>query len=374
MNKVITINLNGNAYQVEERGYELLCDYLDGAESQLKDNPDRAEIISDLEQAIADKCRNFLGPQKTIVTSAEIEQIIHAMGPVDSEAGETGSAGQTQSGDSQSEQKRESGGSSKSGSHIPKRFYRIREGQKIEGVCTGLAALSGIDVLIIRLVFVFLAVMSGGIFCIFYFLAVVVVPYAETSEEHAAAYGTDFNAQDFINQAKEHYSGFKKEGEEWKQRANKKKHEWQRSWRRSMRHQRAGWDAGVRVLLPPPIVGGMLAIFGVVVGVLTLICIFAVISVINTHAIFGWPLPLGFPVWVAIVLLFVLLNVVIGPFKYMRNAHNYGHPYGAVAATLSSLAWLAMLVFLGWLAYNHSAEVQNFIQNIPNVLDEIVNH
>ena len=109
MNKVITINLNGNAYQVEERGYDLLCEYLDGAESQLKDNPDRAEIISDLEQAIADKCRNFLGPQKTIVTSTEIEQILQAMGPVDSDAGEAGTASQTQSGKSQSEQKREAG-------------------------------------------------------------------------------------------------------------------------------------------------------------------------------------------------------------------------------------------------------------------------
>src|SRR5712672_486827 len=154
MNKVITINLNGNAYQVEERGYRLLCDYLDAAEAQLKDNPDRAEIISDLEQAIADKCRNFLGPQKTIVTSSGIEQIIQAMGPVDSEGGEAGTASQTGSGSSQSNQKTDSGGNAKSGSQIPKRFYRIREGKKIEGVCTGVAALSGIDVSIVRLMFI----------------------------------------------------------------------------------------------------------------------------------------------------------------------------------------------------------------------------
>src|SRR6185295_5363246 len=115
MNKVITINLNANAYQVEERGYELLCEYLESAARQLKDNPDRAEIISDLEQAIADKCRNFLGPQKTIVTSPEIEQIIQAMGPVDSESGDAGSAGETPSGNAQSEQKKESGDSEKSG-------------------------------------------------------------------------------------------------------------------------------------------------------------------------------------------------------------------------------------------------------------------
>ena len=52
MQKVITINLNGNAYQVDEAGYAALVAYLEGAERQLKDNPDRAEIIAaDIEQA-----------------------------------------------------------------------------------------------------------------------------------------------------------------------------------------------------------------------------------------------------------------------------------------------------------------------------------
>ena len=64
MQKVISINLNGNAYQIDESGYAALVAYLEVAEQQLKDNPDRAEIVADLEQAIADKCRGFLGPHK----------------------------------------------------------------------------------------------------------------------------------------------------------------------------------------------------------------------------------------------------------------------------------------------------------------------
>ena len=374
MNKVITINLNGNAYQVEERGYQLLCDYLDGAEAQLKDNPDRAEIISDLEQAIADKCRNFLGAQKNIVTTSEIEQIIKAMGPVDSEGSETGAsgtAGQTQSGGSQPGSKSESGGGAKSQGQTGKRFYRIREGKQIEGVCTGLAAFSGMDVNVIRVIFVVLAVLTGGLFGLVYLFAAVAVPYAETSEEHAAAFGTTFNAQDFINQAKEHYSEFKKEGENWKQRAREKQNEWQRSWRRSMRHRRNWWGPPP-MSPPPPLVGATLPLFGLLIGVVTLIWIFAVISVINTHAIFGWPLPFRFPVWVAIVILVILLNVVIGPFKYMRHAQ-YSHPYGPVVAIWTSMAWMAFLVFLGWLAYQHSQELQNFIQNLPNVWNEMMN-
>ena len=80
MQKVITINLNGNAYQLDETAYGLLRTYLDAAELQLKDNPDKAEIISDLEQAIADKCNRVLGARKTVVTTAEMQQIIEEMG------------------------------------------------------------------------------------------------------------------------------------------------------------------------------------------------------------------------------------------------------------------------------------------------------
>jgi phage shock protein PspC (stress-responsive transcriptional regulator) len=369
MNKVITINLNGNAYQVEERGYELLCGYLDSAAAQLKENPDRAEIISDLEQAIADKCRNFLGPQKNIVTTPEIEQIIQAMGPVDDEAG---ASSQAQSGGSQSDRKTDSGGSAKSGAYTPRRLYRIREGKQIEGVCTGLAAYFGFDVPIVRLIFIVATIASGGIGIGVYFVMVVVVPYSETSEQHAAAFGMPFNAQDFINQAKEHYSEFKKEGEDWKQRAKEKQHEWQRSWRRSMRRSRHSWW-GQPPMPPPPLVGATLPIFGILIGALSIIWILAVISVINTHAIFGWPLPLRLPVWVAIVILIILLNVIIGPFKYMREAR-YAHPYGAMVAIWGSLAWMVFLIFMGWMAYQHSSEVHSFIQNLPNVWDEMVNH
>ena len=373
MNKVITINLNGNAYQVEEHGYELLCEYLDAAEAQLKGNPDQAEIVSDLEQAIADKCRNFLGPQKTIVTSVEIEQIIQAMGPVDadpSDAGGAGTTGQNPSGSSQSRQESNSQSRAHDGPRGPRRLYRIREGKQIEGVCTGLAAYFGMDVTVVRLIFIALAFVTGGIAAVFYIIMAVVIPYAETSEEHATAFGVPFNAQDFINQAKEHYSEFKKEGEGWKQRAREKRHQWQRSWRRSMRAQRYSWGAVPGGVSQP--MGALSPIFGVLIGVISFIWLFAVISVINTHAIFGWPLPLRFPVWIAIVIMLIVLNIVIGPFKYMRSAR-YMHPFGPIAALWASLAWLAFLVFIGWFAYQHSNEVNNFINNLPSVWDEIRN-
>ena len=93
MQKVITINLNGNAYQIDDGGYAALVAYLEGAERQLADNPDRAEIVADLEQAIADKCRGFLNPHKTVVTAGEVDQIIREMGPVEAADTRPGGAG-----------------------------------------------------------------------------------------------------------------------------------------------------------------------------------------------------------------------------------------------------------------------------------------
>src|SRR3954471_3372169 len=83
MQKVITINLNGNAYQLDEPGYEALRNYLAHAEARLAGNPDRTEIMNDLERAVAERCLRILGRGKTVVSTVEVEQILREVGPVD---------------------------------------------------------------------------------------------------------------------------------------------------------------------------------------------------------------------------------------------------------------------------------------------------
>src|SRR3954454_18347722 len=91
MQKVVSISLNGNSYQLEEPGYDLLRVYLERAETRLADNPDRAEVMADLEQAISEKCRATLSPHKTVVSTLEVERIIVEMGPVESAEEKTAS-------------------------------------------------------------------------------------------------------------------------------------------------------------------------------------------------------------------------------------------------------------------------------------------
>src|SRR5690348_12244210 len=132
MERVVTINLNGNPYQLEEPAYDALRAYLERARATLADNPDKAEIIRDLEQAIADKCASYLSPTKTVVNAAEMTKIIEEMGPVEGERDEAPRD------------------ESAAGTTTRKRLYRIKEGAVMSGVCSGLGAYFDIDANIIR--------------------------------------------------------------------------------------------------------------------------------------------------------------------------------------------------------------------------------
>lgn len=180
MQKVITINLNGNAYQLDEQAYDALRAYLDHARVQLGANPDAAEILRDVEQSIAEKCLRVLGPGKTVVTTMEIEQILREIGPVESSGATYSHSG--------------AGGSD------TRRLYQIREGAMISGVCNGLAAFMNVDPTIVRVIFVAAFVMlamadgdSALLVPLFYLILVFVVPYAKTPEQLAAAQGSSYN-------------------------------------------------------------------------------------------------------------------------------------------------------------------------------------
>ena len=66
----------------------------------------------------------------------------------------------------------------------------------IAGVCTGLAAFFGVDVTIVRIVFLVLVVLTKGFWALAYGVLMFVIPSANTAEERAAAHGEPFNAQE----------------------------------------------------------------------------------------------------------------------------------------------------------------------------------
>lgn len=187
MNKVTTINLSGNAYQLEEAGYDHLKKYLDQARKNLADDPDKDEIIADFERAIAEKCDGYLHARKTVISEAEIQKIIDEMGPVES-------AEEVEHEQHDEQQTR------------PKRLYALRDGALIGGVANGLAAYLNIDVTIVRVLWVIFAFVSSGFAILIYLLLMLILPVAETPEQKAELRGENFTAQDVLDRAKKKYA------------------------------------------------------------------------------------------------------------------------------------------------------------------------
>lgn len=352
MQKVVGVNLNGHAYQVEERGYESLLAYLDRAHERLANNPDRKEIVADLEQAIAEKCNNVLGPHKTVVTAVEVERILAEMGPVDSGEGDAESPASAENGKTEHA----------SGAAPPKRLYQIREGAMISGVCNGIAAYAGIDVTIVRIAFVILAVLTKGVGLLVYGVLMFVIPYAETSEEHAAAHGRPFTAQELIDQARRNYTDLKTK--DWKRQWRRQRREWQRQWRYGIRQPL--WDLRERVRYGWHPWSGA-AVFGLVHAALVLTLIFALLSLTKTGAVFGLPLPEGLPLWAGFLIVIVIYQVIAAPLIFARRAALFAYaptPFIWIAPGFG-IIWLGIVVLSIWYGYHHVPEVREFIQNLP---------
>ena len=376
MQKVVSINLNGNAYQLDEEAYEALHAYLERSQARLQANPDRAEILADIEQSIAEKCARFLGPRKTVVNAAEVNTILAEMGPVETaepqaqpgaEAGATGAGSSSSTG---------ADTGTPGGGGTPKRLYQIREGAMLTGVCKGIAAYFDVDVTLIRIVFVVLAFATFGIAVLVYAVLAFVIPYADTTEAHAAAYGLSATAQGLVDQAKRHHESFRAR-HAWR-------HEWQhrtsnRHWRRRYREMEEQMRAATQnapMPPPPPMNYATSAILGVTTPVFAMLhaaafvaWAYAVLSVLTTGAIFGWRIPIGgMPVWGSLVILFVLYAMLTGPLRAIRHMgyahHRFPHhhsPFGA----LHGLLWLAFTAFFAWLAYQYIPQAHALIDSLP---------
>jgi len=349
MQKVISINLNGNAYQLDESGYEALREYLAHAERELESNPDRVEIMADLEQAIADKCQKFLGAHKAVVTGSEVEQIVAEMGPIDAaagaDAGDSAQAGGTQPPRSE---------------RPPKRLYRIPDGAMIAGVCNGLAAHLAVDVAIMRVVFVLAALLTKGVGILAYVAMMFVIPEAQTPEQRAAAGDAPFNAKEVIDRAK--------------RQAAEGTRQLRRQWRQQQRHwQRHGWAPGAPFAPgPPPLAALLMPVFALVHLGLFLTAATLMISLVNTGAILNWPLPPDVPVWAAALILLVAYQIVVAPIRAAQ--HWSWHPRAQAQppwyAFWQAVSWLLGMAFVVWIASEHMPEIREFLQQLPGLVRE----
>lgn len=152
MKTVITFSLRGRAFQVEEDGHRRLRQYLDSL-----DTLDPA-FRSVAEETLAEKLAACVDASKTVVTGVEVDGVLRGM-------------------------------PSATGTRAPdtappvdgrRKLYRIRDGQKIAGLCLGLSVYAKIDVDIVRTLFILFSILTGGLFIVLYVIAMFIVPVVDT--------------------------------------------------------------------------------------------------------------------------------------------------------------------------------------------------
>ena len=154
----VTARLNRSTLQFEETAYARLASYLDEAARTLADNPDQAEILADLEQAIADRCWGRMPSGQGVVTLAELEPALEEIGSV-----QVPGAAPAQD---------------QPARPATRPLQQVSEGAMISGVCQGFARYFGLDVTLLRVAAVLLLFVSGGAMILVYLILMLLLPFA----------------------------------------------------------------------------------------------------------------------------------------------------------------------------------------------------
>ena len=255
MNKTININIAGTVFNVDEDAYDLLNKYLESIKSYFSKMDKDGEIISDIESRIAENFLSKLSDKNNSISLLDVQNIIKIMGTLDDfkEIYDDESNEEDISSSDDKDPKKLYrnisdkviagvasgignyfqvdpiiiriiflaslfiggfgliayiicwiGIPAKDGSEpiITKRYYRDMDDKVIGGVAMGIAKYFGVDVSIIRILFL-VSIFFGGIGLIVYFILWFITPEAKTVGEKMSMTGYSLtleNIEKFIKE------------------------------------------------------------------------------------------------------------------------------------------------------------------------------
>ena len=178
MKQVININFHGRVVPIEVSAFDVLKEYTASLNRFFANEDGKEEIINDIESRIGELFQERLKSGATCITDEDVNAIIRSMGrPEDFdtvESSATESAG--------TQQQAETDTSAEPGITVKaRRLYRDENDKVFGGVCSGLANYFGIDKVVVRIIFIILAV-SFGFGLIPYLILWIAVPSSATKE------------------------------------------------------------------------------------------------------------------------------------------------------------------------------------------------
>ncbi|MDU1891616.1 MAG: PspC domain-containing protein [Dysgonomonas sp.] len=167
MKKVIEVSIGGINFAMEDDAYFRLREYLKRFEETIPDKNEAKEVMEDVEARVAEIFQKDIKYSNQVVDMALVQIVIDHLGEVESSG--------------QSAEKKYNAYNVNDKDYLKgeKRFFKDVDNKMIAGVCSGVAAYLGIDVTIVRIVWVILFCVYGTGF-LAYLIVWIVAPKAET--------------------------------------------------------------------------------------------------------------------------------------------------------------------------------------------------
>ena len=186
MNKIIKINLAGQAVSIDEQAYDSLSQYMRSLEKYFINTESGKEILEDIEARIAELFFATLR-SNDFISEIHVQEAITLMGT----AQDMGAEDNDESQDSQAykDPKR-------------KKLFRDKDDAIFGGVCSGIGAYYGLDTIAVRIMFILLVMLAGAPI-VAYIILWAIIPAAITAQDRYRMHGDASTISDIANNIRE---------------------------------------------------------------------------------------------------------------------------------------------------------------------------
>jgi len=192
MKITISINLGGYSLNIDEDAYAELKMYLKNLEFHFAGEESSSEILSDIETRMAELFRAKITSYKQVINIEDVRQAISVMGSPEDISDNDGTSAREKF--------------SSPGYH---RMYRDPDHRVIGGVCSGMGAYWNIDPVIVRVLFIALA-LAGGLGVMVYLILYIVIPEAKTTAQKIEMKGEPVNIHNIKESVKKEFDSVRK--------------------------------------------------------------------------------------------------------------------------------------------------------------------
>ena len=369
MNKVLNINLGGLPFTIDDEAYRMLENYLQSLHNHFRASEGYEEIMNDIEARLAELIQEGMG-KRGIVTHQDVKNAVSVMGkPEDFGAEPVDETQSTASNSGSTEGAKKSNATAGSTSfQTGKRLFRDENDKMVGGVCSGLAAYFGIDVIWLRIIWGLLFFFAGS-GAVLYFIMWAVVPSAKTTADRLAMRGQPIDVNNIAKTVETSFEKFSEKVNEFGKAEN------QERFQQQVQHFASGIGTVLEGLFKG--LGGLGRIIVVALTVFAIIGILglwigSIVSLSMASPIFGYVSDEGwrtslvvFNAFSILASITVLLIFTIRRLAYKRPVN--GNIVGAVW-TFLVISIFSLVTFMITMVkdFNHSQEITQRMQ-IPDV-------